>query len=146
MISVPPAFARGKPGDVVTLRVQRPGVAEPFDVPVVLEAAPPRQTESTAQWLAIGLINYYPVPFVLVGLLVLFLRIDDRNAWLLALMFAGFVAAAPVAFLEGVLTLEQRRFMLSYTILLYGVLPSVFLSVLRNLSHSLSSRSGESHG
>lgn len=126
VISVPPAFARGKPGDVVTLRVQRPGVAEPFDVPVVLEATPPRHTASTAQWLAIGLIDYYPVPFVLVGLLVLFLRIDDRNAWLLALMFAGFVAAAPVAFLEGVLTLEQRRFMLSYTILLYGVLPSIF--------------------
>ena len=126
VISVPPAFARGERGDVVTLRVQRPGVAEPFDVPVVLEATPPRHTASTAQWLAIGLIDYCPVPFVLVGLLVLFLRIDDRNAWLLALMFAGFVAAAPVAFLEGVLTLGQRRFMLSYTILLYGVLPSIF--------------------
>ena len=126
VISVPPAFARGKPGDVVTLRIQRPGVPETFDVPVVLEAAPPRQTASTAQWLAIGVINYYPVPFVLVGLLVLFLRIDDRNAWLLALMFAGFVAAAPVAFLEGVLSPAQARFMLSYMILLYGVLPSIF--------------------
>jgi phosphoserine phosphatase RsbU/P len=59
-------------------------------------------------------------------LLVLFLRLEDRNAWLLALMFAGFIGAAPVAFLEGVLSPPLRRYMLSYMILLSGLLPAVF--------------------
>ena len=36
--------------------------------------------------------NTYPVAFLVVGLAVLFLRLEDPNAWLLALMFAGFIA------------------------------------------------------
>ena len=36
--------------------------------------------------------NTYPVGFLVVGLAVLFLRLEDPNAWLLALMFAGFIA------------------------------------------------------
>ena len=126
MASVAPAFARGRAGDVANLRMQRPGIAQPFDVSVALQAARLRETPTTAQGLAINIIDYYPVPFLVVGLLVLFLRIDDRNAWLLALMFAGFIAAAPVAFLEGVLSPAQRRFMLSYMILLNGILPAIF--------------------
>ena len=52
--------------------------------------------------MAIQLVSLYPVPFVVVGLAVLLLRPDDRNAWLLALVFAGFVAGAPVAALAHV--------------------------------------------
>ena len=126
VMSVAPAIAHGKPGDIVTLRVERPGVPAPFDVPATLEAAQPRESLTPAKWIAVQILNYYPVPFLVVGLLVLFLRVDDRNAWLLALMFAGFIAAAPVAFLEGVLSLPLRRFMLSFMILLYGLLPAVF--------------------
>jgi sigma-B regulation protein RsbU (phosphoserine phosphatase) len=126
VLTAAPAFARGKAGDVVTLRVQRPGVAEPFNLPMTLEAAPPRAQPTVAQWLAIQVISYYPLPFLVVGLLVLFLRVEDKNAWLLAMMFAGFIAAAPVAFLEGVLSPPLRRFMLSYMILLYGLEPAVF--------------------
>jgi hypothetical protein len=32
---------------------------------------------------------FYQVPFVVVGLAVLFLRLDSREAWLLALVFGG---------------------------------------------------------
>ncbi len=126
VLTVAPAIARGKAGEVVTLRVQRPGVAEPFTLPMTLGAAPPRAQPSVAQWLAIQVIGYYPLPFLVVGLLVLFLRVEDKNAWLLAIMFAGFIAAAPVAFLEGVLSPPLRRFILSYMILLYGMAPAVF--------------------
>ena len=126
VLSVAPAIAHGKPGDVVTLRVRRPGVAQPFDLPLTLQAAPSRPIPTMAQWLAIQVINYYPLPFLIVGLLVLFLRVEDKNAWLLALMFAGFITAAPVAFLEGVLSPPMRRFMLGFMILLYGVTPAVF--------------------
>src|SRR5271165_2763045 len=126
VMSVAPALARGKPGDVVTIVLQRPGVKDAITVKATLEAPPPRQTPTFAQSIAIKLIDCYPVPFLVVGLLVLFLRLEDRNAWLLALMFAGFIAAAPVAFLEGVLLPPLRRFMLSYMIVLYGMTPAVF--------------------
>jgi len=125
-LTVAPAIARGKAGDVVPARVQRPGVAEPFDVSLTLEAAPPREQLTPAKWLALQVIDYYPIPFLIVGLLVLFLRLEDRNAWLLAIMFAGFIAAAPVAFLEGVLSSPLRHFILSYMILFYGTMPAVF--------------------
>ncbi len=125
-MTVAPAIAKGKAGDVVTARIQRPGVAEPFDVQMALEPTPPRPKLTVAQWLAIQVVNFYPMPFLIVGLLVLFLRIEDRNAWLLAAMFAGFIAAAPIAFLEGVLSPPLRRFILSFMILLYGMLPAVF--------------------
>src|SRR5271165_1658102 len=126
VLAVAPAFAHGKPGDVVTVRVQRPGIVEPFNLPLTLEAAPPREQLTPAKWLAIRVIDCYPLPFLVVGLLVLFLRVEDKNAWLLAIMFAGFIAAAPVAFLEGVLSPPLRRFMLSYMILMYGITPAVF--------------------
>jgi C-terminal processing protease CtpA/Prc len=43
VLTVAPALARGKAGDVVTARVQRPGVAEPFDLQLTLETAPARE-------------------------------------------------------------------------------------------------------
>lgn len=126
VLSVAPVIAHGKPGDVVTFRIQRPEVVEQFNVPLTLAPAEPHRQLTPARWLAVKVIDYYPVPFLVVGLLVLFLRLDDRNAWLLALMFAGFIAGAPVAFLEGVLPAPLRRFMLSYMILLWVLLPSIF--------------------
>src|SRR5271165_1726701 len=121
-----PALARGKAGDVVTIVAQRPGVKDPITVKATLEAAPLRNTPTFAQSIAIRLIDCYPLPFLVVGLLVLFLRLEDRNAWLLALLFAGFIAAAPVPFLEGVLSPSLRRFMLSYMIAIYVPLPALF--------------------
>ncbi len=126
VMTVAPSIARGKAGDVVTLRVQRPGISQPFEVPLTLNAAPSRPEPTTAQRLALGLLGLYPVPFLAVGLLVLFLRLQDRNAWVLALLFATFIAAAPVAFLEGVLSPFLRRFMLSLMIVLNTLLPAIF--------------------
>ncbi|HKN21503.1 MAG TPA: SpoIIE family protein phosphatase [Terracidiphilus sp.] len=126
VMSVAPALARGKPGDVVTIVLERPGVRNAITLKATLEAPPPRKIPTVAQSIAIKLIDCYPAPFLVVGLLVLFLRVEDRNAWLLALMFAGFIAAAPVAFLEGVLSPPLRRFMLSYNIAMDGPLAAVF--------------------
>ena len=39
-----------------------------------------------------GIVTVYPLVFLTVGLAVLFLRLEDANAWLLALMFGGFIA------------------------------------------------------
>ena len=111
-LSVPEAIARGSPGDVVTLLVKDPRVAVPRNVRATLRA--PTEGASlkptSAQLVALQLLNSYPLLFLVVGLTVLFLRLDNRNAWLLALMFGGFVAAAPLAFMEGEMNPSFRGF------------------------------------
>jgi len=44
--------------------------------------------------LGLDIVNVFPVMFPAVGLAVLFLRREDPNAWLLALMFAGTISIA----------------------------------------------------
>jgi sigma-B regulation protein RsbU (phosphoserine phosphatase) len=113
------------PGDPVRLSVERPtdhGRAS-FDVDLVLAVPEP---QALGRLLAIQLVSLYPVPFVVVGLGVLLLRPDDRNAWLLALVFAGLVAGAPVQELPHVPWL-LRRFCLAYQITLAGLLPGFVL-------------------
>src|SRR5271167_4494756 len=125
-MTLAPALARGKPGDVVTLDVERPGEPALLHLQLVLGPPRPRQRPTLAQWLAEQEISYYPVPFLIVGMLVLFLRLEDRNAWLLAILFAGFIAAAPAAQMEGLLSPSMRRFILTYMLLLYLPSPAIF--------------------
>jgi hypothetical protein len=40
---------------------------------------------------ALEVLSFYPIPFIVVAGVVLIQRYHDRNAWLLAVMFAGFV-------------------------------------------------------
>jgi phosphoserine phosphatase RsbU/P len=127
-LSVPEAIARGRPGEVVSLLVKGPQVAVPRSTRVSLRAPTKGATlpRTSAQLVAIQLLNSYPVLFLVVGLTVLFLRFDNRNAWLLALMFGGFVAAAPLAFMEGAMNPSFRGFALAYMYALYGMLPALF--------------------
>jgi sigma-B regulation protein RsbU (phosphoserine phosphatase) len=114
-----------EPGQPVRLAVQRPGDGEPelLELGLVLGEAGP---QPIGRSIAIQLVSLYPVPFVLVGLAVLLLRPDDRNAWLLALVFSGFVAGAPVAALAHVPPL-LRRFCLAYQIVFAGLAPALVL-------------------
>jgi sigma-B regulation protein RsbU (phosphoserine phosphatase) len=86
-------YFRQRPGDVAALVVERPGFSAPF---VLRGTFRPRQLPSaelgTPERLFWGVLSVYPLLFVVVFLPVLLLRLDDRNAWLLALMFAGFIA------------------------------------------------------
>jgi sigma-B regulation protein RsbU (phosphoserine phosphatase) len=114
-----------QPGESIRLVVERPGETEPsaLELELVLGEAPPRPLGRS---IAIQLVSLYPVPFVVVGLAVLLLRPDDRNAWLLALVFSGFVAGAPVAALAHVSPL-LRRFCLGYQIVFAGLTPAFML-------------------
>ncbi|MGH9860003.1 MAG: SpoIIE family protein phosphatase [Candidatus Acidiferrales bacterium] len=86
------AVVRGQPGDRVTFEVQsenHPARA------MAIELAPPPASDSAipltsrlAEWLA----DSYPLWFLVVALAVLFQRLDDGHAWLLALLFACFIA------------------------------------------------------
>ena len=69
----------------------------------------------------------YPLFFLAVGMVVLFLRLEDRNAWLLAVMFSGFIALAnwvtPEA--EPLVPVGIRRFALAYQEAFRDVLPAL---------------------
>jgi sigma-B regulation protein RsbU (phosphoserine phosphatase) len=64
--------------------------------------------------------------FLAVGLPVLFLRLDDRNAWLLALLFATFITGAPLLGLEPFIHPQLRGFALFYKIFCNGMVPALF--------------------
>jgi phosphoserine phosphatase RsbU/P len=104
-------WARHKPGDVVELTIQRPGVPTPLVIKGVFRAAP-SQAERFSDLLSQNIINFFPISFLVVGLAVLFLRLEERNAWLLAFMFAGAIAVADFHW-QG-LGLSLRRFAMAY--------------------------------
>jgi sigma-B regulation protein RsbU (phosphoserine phosphatase) len=77
-----------------------------------------------ASVIATELIRAYPVPFVVVGLIVLFSRLEDRNAWLLALLFGGFICGAPT--FTWRMHPAFRGFVLAYKTVLAAVTPALF--------------------
>jgi len=104
------AVRRGQPGDVVSVTVERPGEPAPLTLEATLGPALPREALPPARAILDQLTGSFPVLFVIVGLGVLFLRLEDRNAWLLALLFGGFVAAAPLLNLEAGMPPALRGF------------------------------------
>lgn len=82
-----------KPGDSVELAIRRPGVSVPIDVRATFRATGSAIADvGVAAHVGHGVLRLYPFTFFTVGLVVLFLRLEDPNAWLLALMFGGFIA------------------------------------------------------
>ncbi len=119
--------------DVVELTVQQPSLAGgPRKLEIVLHVAKPAPTQ-TSSTLGSGFmlvtlmmnrlehllslpIGYYPLGFLIVGLAVLFLRPDDPHAWLLALLFGGFLAGGPL--FEGAIPPSLRGFAVFYKIVM----------------------------
>ena len=109
------AWWNGRPGDGVELEVERPGEGRPLILRATFRAAPPRLTGDGGilRSSSVQILESFPILFLVVGLTVLFLRLEDRNAWLLAMVFAGFIAAAPIFVLNAVRP-ELRSFALAY--------------------------------
>ncbi len=130
LISINPFFdavVRGQPGDEVQLVVDRPGVPGPVTLRATLGPWTPTPVQgTTAQFVAIQLIDSYPAPFLVVALAVLFLRTQDRNAWLLALVFAGFIAGAPLAVFEAGIHPRLRGFAFCFMVAFRGMFPAIF--------------------
>jgi len=84
---------RGRPGETVRLSVER----SDSTAREITFTVPPQPSgmivRTPAQATALNIIGFYPFLFLVVGFVVLLLRSDDRNAWLLALLFACFIAA-----------------------------------------------------
>ncbi len=82
-----------KPGDSVELTILRPGVSVPIDVHATFRSSGSAIADmGVAAHVGHGVLRLYPFTFLTVGLVVLLLRLEDPNAWLLALMFGGFIA------------------------------------------------------
>ncbi len=113
----------GSPGDRVTLQVQSPstGITRPVEVTLVKTDVQPR---TASWWIVHELLSAFPVPFVLVGIPLVFLRIDDRAAWLAAICFAGFVASAPMEQLTGLMPSGLPNFALAYMIVFFVLAPT----------------------
>ena len=83
-----------KPGDTIQLTIERAGQAAPVVLIGVFRKRVSGPSEvGLPEYFAGEIRSLFPVPFVVVGLAVLFLRLDSPHAWLLALMFAGFAAS-----------------------------------------------------
>ncbi len=120
-------WAASQPGETVALTIKRPGVTEPLSVtPIFRAAVGTGDVQSLARRGAVEILGFYPLLFLIVGLALLFLRTDDSNAWLLALMFAGFITEAdlPVAF--ALAPDAFASFLYAYAVLVRGVLPALF--------------------
>lgn len=104
--------------DVVEFTVERPGSAgAQRKVKLIVRGSKLASMRMTRLEHFLSLpIGYYPLGFLIVGLAVLFLRLDDANAWLLAFLFGGFVAGGPL--LEGPLPTVLRGFAVFYKIVM----------------------------
>jgi sigma-B regulation protein RsbU (phosphoserine phosphatase) len=115
----------GPPGAVVELRVRREGEPSPLTLRLVTDAPGSVAGRSLSEHIADQVLQSYPVLFLVVSVPVLLLRPYDRNAWLLAILFAAFIASAP--YLEMPTPEPLKGFVLAYKLLFNSLAGSLFL-------------------
>jgi hypothetical protein len=119
-------WLHSRPGDPVELTVRKPGQAGTTILRGVFRLAKPRLQETgVARASALEVTRSYPVLFIVVGLSVLFLRLEDRNAWLLALLFGGFIAVPDFGRLAA-LNPALRGVVISYRSIFLGMFGALF--------------------
>jgi sigma-B regulation protein RsbU (phosphoserine phosphatase) len=120
------AYGRGRPGDAVDLTIQRDGDAWPLVLHAIFRAsAEGAAPEGLAKTSALEVTRSFPVLFLMVGLAVLFLRVNDSNAWILASLFCGFVATPSFSH-PLLMNPVLRSFALGYHAVFSGMLCSLF--------------------
>jgi membrane-associated protease RseP (regulator of RpoE activity) len=125
------AYVRGRPGDPVELTVERASEPEPLILHGVFRAAALAGTsESLARSSALQITGSFPIPFLLVAFTVLFLRLEEPNAWLLALLFCAFVAA-PSFFNPVAISPPLRAFAFAFRAVFFGMLCPLFYLFLQ---------------
>jgi serine phosphatase RsbU (regulator of sigma subunit) len=85
-------WRKHSPGDTVRMSINRPGVKNVVHITGVFRLRQSIAGEGNIEQFATEVRNSFPVPFVVVGLIVLFLRIEDPIVWMLAFLFGSFVA------------------------------------------------------
>ncbi len=116
-----------RPGDPVTLTLQRPGQSQPLAITPRFRARQGADdTRTVARAIANQILGSYPLLFLIVGLAVLFLRVEDRNAWILALVFAAFITSADMPDEFFAAPANLRSFLLAYRTVMGSVLTGLF--------------------
>src|SRR5260370_33416104 len=118
------AAVAGKPGETIGLTIQRPGQVEPFPAQAVFRAAPNSVTRPKA--VAFQILGSYPLAFLVVGLVVLFMRVENRDAWLLALLFAGFITASNIPNSFAAAPGDLRVLLLAYLAIFLSLIAPLF--------------------
>ena len=114
------------PGDPVDVTVRRPNVRDPITLHAVFRAARPNQAaEGLAKSSAEQIVGLFPLFFLLVGFAVLFFRIDDPMAWLLAALFTCFVATPNFHNLQ-LYSRPSQEFLMVFHSLFYGFVAGLF--------------------
>ncbi len=121
------AVRRGQPGDRVQFTVLRAGNSSPTEVTLTLQSGKSKfEGLSAAQWVAVYLVNCYPLLFFIVGTIVLFQRIEDRNAWLVALLFGAFISGPGEQRIVASVAPSLRTFCSFYAVLIGDLGPAFF--------------------
>jgi sigma-B regulation protein RsbU (phosphoserine phosphatase) len=120
------AYVLGRPGDSVELTVERAGEPKPLILHGVFRAAAlARMPEGLAKSSALQVMGSFPIPFLLVAFAVLFLRLEEPNAWLLALLFCAF-AASPEFLNPLAISPALRAFAFAFRAVFAGMLCPLF--------------------
>jgi|SRR5579863_42902 sigma-B regulation protein RsbU (phosphoserine phosphatase) len=120
------AYVRGRPGDAVEFTVERAGEPQPLILHGVFRAAAAAQeSDSIARSSALQITGSFPIPFLLVGFTVLLLRLEEPNAWILALLFCAF-AAAPTVLNPSAVPAALRGFVFAFRAVFAGMLGPLF--------------------
>jgi phosphoserine phosphatase RsbU/P len=121
------SYLRGHPGDSVSLMVQRPGEDKPVILYGVFRAKRGLKgaKEGIARSSALQVMGLFPIPFLLVGFVVLFLRLEEPTAWLLALLFCAFICAPDLAVPSGI-TPGLKTFVLMFHSIFLGLIGPLF--------------------
>jgi sigma-B regulation protein RsbU (phosphoserine phosphatase) len=113
----------GQPGQRVRVTVRAPGGNH--DIELVAAPGSARRRDSLTRRLVAQAVGLYPLLFFVVSAAVLLLRVDSRDAWLLALLFASFIAGAP--YLESQTPPALRGFALAFRTFFGTLSPGIFL-------------------
>lgn len=119
------AWWNAVPGDPVELTVERPGLSGTLVIHAAFRVRQSKSQEGLARSTVDQVLHSYPVSFLLVGMTVLFLRRRDANAWLLALLFCAFIAAAPLP-VPYSLSPASRSYLLAFRASFQGLLGAIF--------------------
>ncbi len=119
-------WGRFRPGGRVVLTLTGADGSRRVVTATFRRRVPRPSTAGVAGAVFTQILSVYPVPFVCVGLAVLFLRLDDKRAWLLFAVLAGF--AATPAFPEnlGAFAPALRPFTLVYQGVMLGMFAPAF--------------------
>jgi sigma-B regulation protein RsbU (phosphoserine phosphatase) len=127
MQSVPLIWSSHHAGDTIELQVLRPGVASPVTrYGTFRQSEWGKAQEGVVSSIGRQILNVYPFIYIAVGFAVLFLRLDDRNAWLLALLFASFIAVPTPGGGINALPNSLRLFAISYRSIFDNLVCGVF--------------------